>query len=145
MVTRQTASGPQLQPVSRLDGLRLLLVEDHDDARELLALALRGAGASVTEADSVRVAVAALQRDIFSVLVSDIAMPGQDGYDLLRWVRSLDAPRTTRTIPAVAVTAFAAPEDRAKALAAGFAAHIAKPVEMSTLIEIVARLGTAEI
>ena len=144
MVTRRTASAPQPQPVSRLDGLRLLLVEDHDDARELLALALRGAGASVTEADSVPVAVDALQRDEFSVLLSDIAMPGQDGYDLLRWVRSVDAPRTTRTIPAVAVTAFAAPGDRAKALAAGFAEHVAKPVEMSTLIEIVARLGTAE-
>jgi CheY-like chemotaxis protein len=144
MVTIRPASAPQVRRPPHLHGLRLLLVEDHDDARELLAHALRGAGAIVTEADSVAGAVDALRRDEFSVLVSDIAMPGQDGYDLIRWVRSIDAPRTMRTIPAVAVTAFSAPEDRAKALAAGFAEHVPKPVEMSMLIDIVARLGTAE-
>jgi CheY-like chemotaxis protein len=129
-------------PASGLLGLRLLLVEDHDDARELLAIALRNAGANVTEADSVAVAVDALQRGDFSVLVSDIAMPGQDGYDLMRWVRSSEAPRNTRALPAVAVTAFTDPEDRRKALAVGFAEHVPKPVELSALIDIVARLGS---
>ena len=79
-----------------------------------------------------------------TVLVSDIAMPGQDGYDLIRWVRSLDAPQTARNIPAVAVTAFVRSEDREKALAAGFAEHVPKPVEMSKLIDVVARLGALE-
>jgi CheY-like chemotaxis protein len=110
-----------------------------------MALALRGAGANVTEADSVVVAVDALRRDKFSVLVSDIAMPGQDGYDLIRWLRSSDAPRTSRTIPALAVTAFSSPEDRAKALAAGFAEHVPKPVDVPMLIDIVARLGAVEL
>jgi CheY-like chemotaxis protein len=129
-------------PPSALAGLRLLLVEDHDDARELLAIALRNAGASVTEADCVPVAVDALRSEEFSVLISDIAMPGQDGYDLMRWVRSVDAPRNARAIPAVAVTAFTDPEDRKLAFAVGFAEHLPKPVALSTLIDVVARLGS---
>jgi CheY-like chemotaxis protein len=125
-----------------LQGLSLLLVDDHDDARELLATVLSGAGASVTEADGVAGAIEAFQRDEFSVLVSDIGMPGRDGYDLIRWVRSLDAPSTARSIPAVAVTAFGAPKDRERALAAGFGEHVPKPFEPATLIEIIARLAT---
>jgi len=144
MATGEPASAPPIRLDSRLQGLRLLIVDDHDDARELLAIALRGAGARVTEADCVTVAVDALLQNEFSVLVSDIAMPGSDGYDLIRWVRSFDAPRTARSMPAVAVTAFASAGDRARAFAAGFAEHVPKPVEMSRLIDIVARLGAAE-
>jgi CheY-like chemotaxis protein len=119
----------------------VLLVEDHEDLRELLAMALRGAGANVFDVDGVTAAIAALRSVQFSVLVSDIAMPGRDGYDLMRWVRSVDAPRTTREIPAVAVTAFSSAADRAKALAAGFAEHVSKPVDMPMLIDTVARLA----
>ena len=121
-----------------------MLVEDHEDLRELLAMAFRSAGASVFEADGVKAAVAALQSGEFSVLVSDIAMPGLDGYDLMRWIRSPEAPEATRVIQAVAVTAFASATDRAKALAAGFAEHVSKPVDIPILIEIVARLAAAE-
>src|SRR6478735_7191112 len=92
MATCPTASAPQFWPLQRLRGVRVLLVEDHEDLRELLAMALRGAGASVCEVDGVTAAVAALRSSAISVLVSDIAMPGRDGYDLLRWTRSLDAP-----------------------------------------------------
>jgi CheY-like chemotaxis protein len=144
MATSHTASAPGFWPIQRLRGVRVLLVEDHEDLRELLAMALRGAGATVFEADGVPAATAALRSDEFSVLVSDIAMPGQDGYDLLRWARSLDAPRRTRTVPAVAVTAFTSAADRAKALAAGFAEHVSKPVDMPMLIEIVAHLAAVE-
>ena len=144
MATNGTASQPRFWPVQRLRGVRVLLVEDHEDLRELLAMALRGAGASVFEADGVTAAVTALQSEEFSVVVSDIAMPGRDGYDLLRWARSPDAPRTTRTIPAVAVTAFCSAADRAKALDAGFAEHVSKPVDMTKLIEIVASLAPVE-
>jgi CheY-like chemotaxis protein len=143
MVTRRSASAPNIPALPRLQGLSLLVVDDHDDARDLLATLLRGAGANVTEAESVVMAVDALRREAFSVLVSDIAMPGQDGYDLIRWIRSPDAPGSARSIPAVAVTAFGMPEDRARALAAGFEEHVPKPVEVATLIEIIARLGLA--
>jgi len=144
MATSRSASEPRFWPVQRLRGVHVLLVEDHEDLRELLAMALRSAGASVLEADGVTAAVAALRSEEFSVLVSDIAMPGRDGYDLLRWARSPDAPRTTRTIPAVAVTAFTSAADRAKALASGFAEHVSKPVDMPMLIETVARLAAVE-
>ena len=144
MATSQIARAPRFWPAQRLRGVRVLLVEDHDDLRELLALAFRSAGASVFEVDGVTAAVTALQSDEFSVLVSDIAMPGLDGYDLLRWIRSPEAPEATRVIQAVAVTAFASDTDRAKALAAGFAEHVSKPVDIPILIEIVARLAAAE-
>src|SRR6188768_2946390 len=101
MATSRTAAAPQFWPLQRLRGVRVLLVEDHEDLRELLAMAMRAAGASVFEADGVAAAVAALQGNQFSVLVSDIAMPGRDGYDLMRWARSLDAPEATRAIQAV--------------------------------------------
>lgn len=144
MATSRAAAAPRFWPLQRLRGVRVLLVEDHEDLRDLLAMALRAAGASVFEVDGVTAAIAALRSDQFSVLVSDIAMPERDGYDLMQWARSLDAPRTTRALPAVAVTAFSSAADRAKALAAGFAEHVSKPVDMPMLIEIVARLAAVE-
>ena len=116
-----------------------MLVEDHDDARELLAIALRSAGANVTEADSVAVAVDALQRDDFSVLVSDIGMPEEDGFSLIRKVRALPGGRGSK-LPAVALTAYARGEDRAAALRAGFNGHVAKPIEPSELVAVIASL-----
>lgn len=144
MATSHTVSAPQFWPRQRLRGVRVLLVEDHEDLRELLAMTLRAVGANVFEVDGVGAAVDALRGAEFSVLVSDIAMPGRDGYDLLKWARSLDAPPAARALPAVAVTAFGSETDRAKALAAGFAAHVSKPVDMPLLLDIVARLAAVE-
>jgi CheY-like chemotaxis protein len=134
---------PAPLPADSLSGLQLLLVEDHEDTRELLAMSLRRAGATVIEAPSVSVAIEELRNGDFAVLVSDIGMPDQDGYDLMRWVRSSDAPEKTRAIPAIAVTAFTDLEHRKRALAVGFAEHLAKPVKLTTLIAAVARLGSA--
>jgi CheY-like chemotaxis protein len=114
-------------------------VDDEADARDLLGTILTQCGAEVTFTTSVREALEALQRARFDVLVSDIAMPEDDGYDLIRRVRALDAERGGR-IPALALTAYARIEDRAEAIAAGFQQHAAKPIEPAELAAAVAAL-----
>ena len=100
---------------------------------------LEGCGASVDEAESAAEALRCVQTDRPDVLLSDIAMPGEDGYSLIRKVRSLDGP--ARMLPAAAFTAYATATDRARALLAGFQAHIPKPVEPSELAAVVAALA----
>jgi CheY-like chemotaxis protein len=111
-----------------LSGVSVLLVDDDDGAREVLGTMLAGFGASVTHASSAAQAVQYFEQARPDVLVSDIGMPHEDGYSLRR---KLDA------IPAVAVTAYADPLDRDRALAAGFAAYLAKPVEPQDLVAAV--------
>jgi PAS domain S-box-containing protein len=123
----------------RLDGLRILVADDEPDARELLAIGLGHCGAEVTIASSAREALAAIEREKFDVLVSDIGMPGEDGYELIRRVRSLPDEAGGRT-PAVALTAYARTEDRLRALRAGFEMHAAKPVELTELVVIISNL-----
>jgi PAS domain S-box-containing protein len=124
----------------RLDGLRLLVVDDEADARELLAAGLGQCGAQVTTASSAPEALEALAGGNFAVLVSDIGMPGEDGYELIRKVRALPADSGGRT-PAVAVTAYARTEDRLRAMRAGFEMHVSKPVELTELIVVIANLA----
>jgi CheY-like chemotaxis protein len=124
----------------RLDGLRVLVVDDEADARELLAEGLGQCGAKVTAASSAREALEALAGEKFDALVSDIGMPGEDGYELIRRVRALPADRGGRT-PAVALTAYARTEDRLRAMRAGFEMHVAKPVELTELIVVIANLA----
>jgi len=127
-----------------LAGITVLLVDDSDDGREMLEVALRGYGATVLAVDSAESAVQALEpgRLAPDVLVSDVGMPGRDGYELIRRVRSLaGAPGR---IPAIAVTAYADPEDRIHALAAGFQMHLSKPVEPSRVAESVRTVVAAE-
>jgi CheY-like chemotaxis protein len=119
---------------SRLLGLTVLLVDDEADAREVVAGILRHYGATVVSVATVADAVARLREGRIDVLLTDIAMPGQDGYDLIRRVRKLG-------VPAAALTAFATDEDRRKALAAGFQVHLSKPVEPSVLIDTIETLG----
>jgi CheY-like chemotaxis protein len=119
--------------VTPLSGVRILLVEDDDDSRELLALLLMLNGASV------EAALAALDRAGPDAIVSDIGLPGANGYSLIRKVRALESARG-RFTPAVAVTAFARPEDRAEAFDAGFQAHLAKPIDADRLVAILAEL-----
>ncbi|HEU4403914.1 MAG TPA: ATP-binding protein [Polyangiaceae bacterium] len=121
-------------------GLRVLVVEDEADTRALLAFALGQCGALVTEAAGAAEALACLERERFDVLVSDVGMPGEDGYSLLERVRRLPPERGGRT-PAVALTAYARVEDRARALRAGFEAHLAKPAEPAELLRAVAALA----
>jgi signal transduction histidine kinase/DNA-binding response OmpR family regulator len=123
-----------LQTVS---GLRILLVDDDPDARELIAAMLRRAGAEVTTAASAMEALGRLPIIRPDILVSDIAMPDQDGYGLIRQIRQLPI-EDGRELPAIAVSAYARAEDCARALAAGFQSHLAKPVDPAELLARVA-------
>ena len=135
---------PAIETFSNLRGIKVLVVEDEADGRELLCESLSAGGAEVAQADS---AAAALERiDTFcpDVLVSDLGMPGEDGYSLIRKVRQRP-PERGGTMPAIAVSAYAREEDRISASAAGFQSHIAKPFKPSELLSAVARLHRAAI
>jgi PAS domain S-box-containing protein len=123
-----------------LSGVKALVVDDEPDARALVKRVLEANKASVLTAASADEAMEVLDRERLDVLLSDIGMPDQDGYELLRRVRSLPASKGG-TIPAVALTAFARSEDRRRALMAGFQLHVSKPVEPAELLAVVANLS----
>lgn len=120
-----------------LDQLRILVVDDDDDARDLLSTVLRHRGATIIATASAREAFEALSRDRPDVLVSDIAMPGEDGFSLIARVRALPELDGGAT-PAIAVTAFASPTDRRRALAAGFDGWLPKPIDHDALVTLIA-------
>jgi PAS domain S-box-containing protein len=119
-----------------LEGVRVLLVEDERDTRELLKTILERCGAEVTEAASAVEALTALEGMTPDVIVSDIGMPGENGYELIKKIRTLPAERGGR-VPAVALTAYAGTKDRRRALLSGFHTHLAKPVEPDELLAVV--------
>jgi CheY-like chemotaxis protein len=128
----------------RLKGVRALVVDDQADARELLAAVLEQCGVQVTLAASAAEALALLidaegKEERPDVLISDIAMPGEDGYTLIHKVRDL-GPEHGGNVPAIALTAYTRAEDRRRALAAGFQAHIGKPVDSQELKTAIAGL-----
>ena len=135
---RNITSSPQ-QPTP-LAGLQILVVDDDADTREFLVAALTEYGGDVKATASAREALEAFERFKPDVLVSDIGMPGEDGYVLIRQVRILE-PKQGRNLPAVALTAYATESDRAKALDAGFQQHLPKPVEPDKLVAVVAYLA----
>ncbi|MCC7243767.1 MAG: PAS domain-containing protein [Acidobacteria bacterium] len=123
-----------------LSGLRVLIVEDEADARELMHWFLADAGADPIVASSVNEALAALHDGLVpDVIVSDIGMPDRDGYDFMARVRRLPGPAAA--VPAAALTAMARGEDRERAFAAGFQSHLPKPVDRDDLVGLVARLA----
>jgi PAS domain S-box-containing protein len=126
-----------------LAGVRVLVVDDEADARDLVATALGACGAIVEVADSGAEAIATLAGRAdgtrFDVLVSDIGMPEMDGYALIRHVRAMDGAGLAE-LPAIALTAYASQEDRATALEAGFQAHVAKPVDSDELVAVISSL-----
>jgi signal transduction histidine kinase/CheY-like chemotaxis protein len=130
---------PQDAAVS-LSGLHVLVVEDETDSRELMAELLERAGAKVTAVATAAAALEVLQRTQPDLLVSDIEMPEQDGYDLIRRIRALPAAERGR-IPAVALTAYAGAQDRLRALSAGFQMHVPKPVQPRELVTALVRLA----
>ena len=121
-----------------LAGLRVLVVDDEPDARELLRHVLVDCEAQVAVASDAAEALAIVEQFRPDVIVSDIGMPDQDGYDLIRKVR---ANPVTKEIPAAALTAFARPDDRKRSLLAGFQTHVAKPVDPAELTAVVASLA----
>ncbi len=124
-----------------LDGLRVLVVEDDPSSREGIELVLRSAGAAVTAVGSVPSALGALDQSAFDVMVSDIGMPGQDGYDLIRQLRTRPPERGGRT-QSIALTAYSTLDDRRRALAAGYEVHLPKPVSPPALTRAIAELTT---
>ena len=125
-------------PLPRLDGLRTLIVDDEVDALELIRRVLQNLGALVTTARSAEDALRLLETSQPDVLISDIGMPGMDGYQFMRRMRAAE-PKNRRT-PALALTAFARPDDRKHAILAGYQAHLAKPFDMAELAIVVAGL-----
>ena len=119
----------------RLDGLRILVVEDEPDARDLLVIRLQQYGAEVIAASNAAEAWDQINRSGLkpNVIVSDIAMPGEDGYSLIRRIRTL-SPEEGGRIPAIALTAYSRIKDRVQALAAGFQMHVPKPVDAAELV-----------
>jgi CheY-like chemotaxis protein len=123
----------------RLDDLRVLVVDDEPQARELFSAIVENAGAEVRVAGSARDAIAILPLWNPDVLLSDIEMPHEDGYALMEQVAALERGDDRRPI-AIAVTAHSRPEDRMRALEAGFSWHLPKPVEPSELVAVIASL-----
>jgi CheY-like chemotaxis protein len=126
-------------PVLALTGVRVLLVEDEADARELLSLTLKISGANVQAVESAQDALFQLPLFKPHVLLSDVGLPRESGYELIRQVRALNPD--LGEVPAVALTAFASEKDRDLALSSGFQVHLAKPVEPDLLIETIRRLA----
>ena len=137
--TSAATSGADASAASaELVGVHVLAVDDDLDARDLMATTLRQAGARVTTAESVAEATAAAGGEEIHVVLTDIAMPNDSGYDLLRAVRA--DPRTAAA-PVVAITAYTRPQDRERAMAAGFDAQVTKPFHPKQLVELVAALA----
>lgn len=133
IVERQAPRSPDLSRV------RVLVVEDHPDTNELFCALLRASGALVIGVDSAEKAMEALVPFKPDVLVADIGLPGEDGYALIRRIRGLP-PEKGGNVPAMAVTAYGMPDDRARALWKGFQMHVPKPIDPQDLLYRVARL-----
>jgi len=125
--------------VVRLDGLHVLLVEDDEDSRKLLGTMLKRNGARVTSTKSAKEALSVFDNELPDVMISDIGMPEQDGYELIRKLRAMPPEKGGR-IPAIALTGYASKKDRERALAAGYHQHIAKPIEQADMIKAIAAL-----
>ncbi|HVG22249.1 MAG TPA: ATP-binding protein [Blastocatellia bacterium] len=126
--------------IKLLEGLRLLVVDDEPDTREMLDAALKQCGADVKASASAGEAIEELQRWRPHVIVADIGMPDEDGYDMIQRIRRLGPEQGGQT-PAIALTAYARNEDRVRALMAGYQEHIPKPVEPDELVEIITKVA----
>jgi signal transduction histidine kinase/ActR/RegA family two-component response regulator len=135
--SRSTSRTSPLFRPPDLSGIKVLVVDDQPDARDMIKRVLEDCEADVATAGSAAEALRAVEEGWPDVLVSDIGMPDVDGYELLRRIRAL-GPAPGGHLPAIALTAFARSEDRTRALRAGFLAHVAKPVEPSELLATVA-------
>jgi PAS domain S-box-containing protein len=131
---------PSFECPEKLDGLKILVVDDEGDTRELLRVGLKHCGAEVLVAGSAKEALKAIETSRPEILISDIGMPDEDGYELIKKVRALPAGRGGKT-PAIALTAYARTEDRLRALRSGYQMHVPKPVELAELVAVIASLA----
>lgn len=137
----ESLSGKQsLSDAAPLAGLKILAVEDDEDSRELLGVVLGQNGANVTTAITVLEALSSISQNLPDILVSDVGLPGEDGYSLIRKIRTMQNGQNAR-IPAIALTGFARPEDQERALASGFDAFVAKPIEPNALVEAIVKIA----
>jgi CheY-like chemotaxis protein len=132
---RKSALGEKV----RLDGVHVLLVEDDDDSRKLLGTMLKQHGAEISSAASAKDAFTLFSEKVPDVVVSDIGMPDEDGYELLEKIRALPAEAGGLT-PAIALTGYATRKDRERSLSSGYQLHIAKPIEQGELVSAIAGL-----
>lgn len=137
--TPSDADSAEAVELPRLDEIRVLVVDDEEDGRQLIARILENRGAQVVCVSSAQAAIQALTAGHFDVLLSDIGMPDMDGYQLIRKVKQLDDSRAG-PIPAIAITAYARTEERQRSLLSGFHMHLAKPVEARELVASIAGL-----
>ena len=136
--TRSFAESSQ-QPEESLDGIHILLVEDDEDSREMLKILFGQYDIKITAVDSAAKALEAIKQIRPDVLVSDVGMPGEDGYELVRKIRQL-APEQGGLIPAIALTGYASLQDRVRAIEVGYQEHLAKPVDIDILLDLVKKL-----
>ena len=139
-VAATTTGRANLARPAALAGTSILVVDDEEDARDLLRIVLEACDAEVHEAANVKEALATLDKERVDLIVSDIGMPEEDGFSLIRKLRAMPLKEKAST-PAVALTAFARNEDRSRALLEGFNVHMAKPVEPAELLRTLAELG----
>ena len=126
-----------------LQNLKVLIVEDDADSRDMLATILEYHGAAVKTAENVAAGYADFTREVPDVLISDVGLPEQDGYDLIRRIRSLP-PAEGRDVPAIALTGYVSLQDQTQALAAGYQEHLPKPIDTDRLIAVVAELANSQ-
>jgi CheY-like chemotaxis protein len=138
-VSRSRSRVEGLEPAAALSGVRILVVEDDPDSREPLALLLAAHGAEVMAVESSARAMATFERQPPDVLISDIAIPDVDGYELLHRVRALPGERGGR-VPAIALTAHARADDVSRAIESGYQVHIAKPYDGGHLVSVIGHL-----
>jgi len=136
----ETTNDTEFSPESRITGLKVLVVDDEADARELLKIMLEQAGANVTAVSSVSEAINLIEQLQPDILLSDIGMPEEDGYSLIQKTKHLKT-KSGKQIPAAAITAYARAEDQAKALQAGFQTHLSKPIDPVQLMTVVKTLA----
>ncbi|MGB3266213.1 MAG: ATP-binding protein, partial [Microcoleus sp.] len=139
---REERKAPQIRP-GMLAGLKVLVVDDEPDNREFLIVALEQLGAQATAAASAQEAIELLQQSPPDILVSDIGMPVEDGYSLIRKVRSSESDKIKR-LPAVALTAYASEQDRERAIDAGYDEHLAKPIDPARFAAVLAKLTNSQ-
>jgi PAS domain S-box-containing protein len=137
----RVTDGLSLEYPPQLDGVRVLVVDDDSDTRQMLKAVLSECQADVITAASAAEAIKEIALRKPDVLVSDLGMPEQDGYELIKEVREMESADNTARIPALALTAYAKAEDRVRALAGGYQVHLSKPVEPAELVLVVANLA----